>query len=148
MSDFIYSFTSSNSSNVRIADTGRLMRTTSASKYKYNIKNPDIEETLGDRLLNVRMATWNDKHAVDSYAEELSTGEKREKVSIDKYYGLIAEQLRDAGLDMFVDYGKNHEIEGIQYDRAWIPLLSVVRRLNDKVNEYELRLSKLEEVSK
>lgn len=144
MSDFIYSFTSSNSSNVRIADTGRLMRTTSASKYKYNIKNPDIEETLGDRLLNVRMATWNDKHAVDSYAEELSTGEKREKVSIDKYYGLIAEQLRDAGLDMFVDYGKNHEIEGIQYDRAWIPLLSVIRRLNDKVNEYELRLSRLE----
>ncbi|WP_234422432.1 hypothetical protein [Pediococcus pentosaceus] len=148
MSDFIYSFTSSNSSNVRIADTGRLMRTTSASKYKYNIKNPDIEETLGDRLLNVRMATWNDKHAVDSYAEELSTGEKREKVSIDKYYGLIAEQLRDAGLDMFIDYGKNHEIEGIQYDRAWIPLLSVIRRLNDKVNEYELRLSKLEGVNK
>ncbi|MBF7127638.1 hypothetical protein [Pediococcus pentosaceus] len=148
MSDFIYSFTSSNSSNVRIADSGRLMRTTSASKYKYNIKNPDIEETLGDRLLNVRMATWNDKRAVDSYAEELSTGEKREKVSIDKYYGLIAEQLRDAGLDMFIDYGKNHEIEGIQYDRAWIPLLSVVRRLNDKVNEYELRLSKLEGASK
>lgn len=148
MSDFIYSFTSSNSSNVRIADSGRLMRTTSASKYKYNIKNPDIEETLGDRLLNVRMATWNDKRAVDLYAEELNTGEEREKITIDKYYGLIAEQLRDAGLDMFVDYGKNHEIEGIQYDRAWIPLLSVVRRLNDKVNEYELRLSKLEGTNK
>jgi F0F1-type ATP synthase membrane subunit b/b' len=148
LSDFIYSFTSSNSSNVRIADSGRLMRTTSASKYKYNIKNPDIEETLGDRLLNVRMATWNDKRAVDLYAEELNTGEEREKITIDKYYGLIAEQLRDAGLDMFVDYGKNHEIEGIQYDRAWIPLLSVVRRLNDKVNEYELRLSKLEGTNK
>lgn len=144
LSDFIYSSTSSNSSNVRIADSGRLMRTTSASKYKYNIKNPELEKTLGDRLLNVHMATWNDKHAVDSYAEELSTGEKREKISIDKYYGLIAEQLRDAGLDMFVDYGKNHEIEGIQYDRAWIPLLSVIRRLNNKVNEYELRISKLE----
>ncbi|MHC3114766.1 hypothetical protein, partial [Klebsiella pneumoniae] len=83
-----------------------------------------------------------------SYAEELSTGEEREKISIDKYYGLIAEQLRDAGLDMFINYGKNHEIEGIQYDRAWIPLLSVVRRLNDKVNEYELRLSKLEGTNK
>lgn len=144
MSDFIYDFTSSASANVRITDSGHLARSTSASKYKYNIKNPDIETTLGDRLLNVRLATWNDKHAVDSYAEQLSTGEKREKISINKYYGLIAEQLRDAGLDMFIDYGKNHEIEGIQYDRAWIPLLSVVRRLNDKVNEYELRLSKLE----
>ncbi|WP_270217147.1 hypothetical protein [Pediococcus pentosaceus] len=148
LSDFIYSATSSASPDVHITGNGRLTRVTSASKYKYNIKNPDIETTLGDRLLNVRMATWNDKHAVDSYAEELSTGEEREKISIDKYYGLIAEQLRDAGLDMFINYGKNHEIEGIQYDRAWIPLLSVVRRLNNKVNEYELRLSKLEGTNK
>lgn len=148
LSDFIYNATNSGSANIHITENGRLTRSTSASKYKYNIKNPDIETTLGDRLLNVRMATWNDKRAVDSYAEELSTGEEREKISIDKYYGLIAEQLRDAGLDMFINYGKNHEIEGIQYDRAWIPLLSVVRRLNDKVNEYELRLSKLEGTNK
>ncbi|KAF0435806.1 hypothetical protein GBO89_02235 [Pediococcus pentosaceus] len=144
LSDFIYNTTSSGSSNVHITENGRLVRTTSASKYKYNIKNPDIETTLGDRLLNVHLATWNDKRAVDSYAEQLSTGEEREKSSIDKYYGLIAEQLRDAGLDMFINYGKNHEIEGIQYDRAWVPLLSVIRRLNNKVNEYELRISKLE----
>lgn len=148
LSDFIYSATSGASANVRITENGHLVRTTSASKYKYNIKNPDIETTLGERLLNVHLATWNDKRAVDLYAEELNTGEEREKITIDKYYGLIAEQLRDAGLDMFVDYGKNHEIEGVQYDRAWIPLLSVVRRLNDKVNEYELRLSKLEGANK
>lgn len=144
LSDFIYNSTVSKSPNVWISENGHLMRTTSASKYKYNIKNPDIETTLGDRLLNVHMATWNDKRAVDLYAEQLNTGEEREKISIDKYYGLIAEQLRDAGLDMFISYGKNHEIEGVQYDRAWVPLLSVIRRLNDKVNEYELRLSKLE----
>ncbi|KAF0468837.1 hypothetical protein GBP40_09475 [Pediococcus acidilactici] len=148
LSDFIYNTAYSSSPNVYITPNGRLVRGTSASKYKYNIKNPDIETTLGDRLLNVHLATWNDKNAVDSYAEELNTGEKREKVSIDKCYGLIAEQLRDAGLDMFISYGKNHEIEGVQYDRAWIPLLSVIRRLNNKVNEYELRLSKLEETKK
>lgn len=144
LSDFIFDSTTSGAPNVNITANGHLVRSTSASKYKYNIKNPDIETTLGDRLLNVHMATWNDKHAVDMYAEQLSTGEEREKSSIDKYYGLIAEQLRDAGLDMFINYGKNHEIEGIQYDRAWIPLLSVIRRLNDKVNDYELRISKLE----
>ncbi|MGY1577004.1 hypothetical protein ACW5BZ_07960 [Pediococcus pentosaceus] len=148
LSDFIYNSTTSGAPNINITANGHLVRSTSASKYKYNIKNPDIETTLGDRLLNVHLATWNDKRAVDMYAEQLSTGEEREKTSIDKYYGLIAEQLRDAGLDMFISYGKNHEIEGIQYDRAWVPLLSVIRRLNDKVNEYELRLSKLEGVSK
>lgn len=144
LSDFIYNSTTSGAPNVNITANGHLVRSTSASKYKYNIKNPDIETTLGDRLLNVHLATWNDKPAVDLYAEQLSTGEEREKTSIDKYYGLIAEQLRDAGLDMFINYGKNHEIEGIQYDRAWVPLLSVIRRLNNKVNEYELRISKLE----
>ena len=148
LSDFIYSSTSSHSPDMHITENGHIVRTTSASKYKYNIKNPDIETTLGDRLLNVHLATWNDKRAVDSYAEQLSTGEEREKSSIDEYYGLIAEQLRDAGLDMFISYGKNHEIEGIQYDRAWVPLLSVIRRLNNKVNEYELRLSKLEGANK
>ncbi|WP_415380036.1 hypothetical protein [Pediococcus pentosaceus] len=148
LSDFIYDSTTSGAPNVNITANGHLVRSTSASKYKYNIKNPDIETTLGDRLLNVHLATWNDKRAVDLYAEQLSTGEEREKSSIDKYYGLIAEQLRDAGLDMFISYGKNHEIEGIQYDRAWVPLLSVIRRLNDKVNEYEFRLSKLEGASK
>ncbi len=148
LSDFIYSSTTSGAANVNITANGHLVRSTSASKYKYNVKNPDIETTLGDRLLNVHLATWNDKRAVDSYAEQLSTGEEREKSSIDKYYGLIAEQLRDAGLDMFISYGKSHEIEGIQYDRAWVPLLSVIRRLNDKVNEYELRISKLEGANK
>ena len=144
LSDYIYDFAFSGSGNVAITNNGHLARTTSASKYKYNISNPDYEDVLGDRLLNVHLASWNDKNAIDSYAHTLNTGEDTEKISIDKYHGLIAEQLRNAGLDMFITYGKNHEIEGIQYDRAWIPLLAVVRRLNNKINEYEMRISKLE----
>ncbi|MGX9800076.1 hypothetical protein ACWYVZ_08575 [Pediococcus acidilactici] len=145
LSDYIYDFTASTASNVYITSNGHLARTTSASKYKYNISNPEYEDVLGDRLLNVHLASWNDKNAIDSYAHTLNTGEDTEKISIDKYHGLIAEQLRDAGLEMFVEYNEGGEIEGIQYDRAWIPLLAVIRRLNDKVNEYEMRISKLEE---
>ncbi|MGI1726485.1 hypothetical protein [Pediococcus acidilactici] len=144
LSDYIYDFAFSASSNVYITSNGHLARSTSASKYKYNISNPDYEDVLGDRLLNVHLASWNDKNAIDSYAHTLNTGEDTEKLSIDKYHGLIAEQLRDAGLGMFVEYNENGEIEGIQYDRAWIPLLAVVRRLNNKINEYEMRISKLE----
>ncbi|MEE6669657.1 hypothetical protein [Pediococcus acidilactici] len=145
LSDYIYDFTASTASNVYITSNGHLARTTSASKYKYNISNPEYEDVLGDRLLNVHLASWNDKNAINSYAHTLSTGEDTEKISIDKYHGLIAEQLRDAGLGMFVEYNEDGEIEGIQYDRAWIPLLAVVRRLNNKINEYEMRISKLEE---
>ncbi|KAF0489222.1 hypothetical protein GBP18_07900 [Pediococcus acidilactici] len=144
LSDYIYNFTASTASNVYITSNGHLARTTSASKYKYNISNPDYEDVLGDRLLNVHLASWNDKNAIDSYAHTLNTGEDTEKISIGKYHGLIAEQLRNAGLEMFVEYNEDGEIEGIQYDRAWIPLLAVVRRLNNRINEYEMRISKLE----
>ena len=144
LSDYIYDFTVSPASNVYITSNGHLGRSTSASKYKYNISNPEYEDVLGDRLLNVHLASWNDKNAIDSYAHTLNTGEDTEKISIEKYHGLIAEQLRDAGLEMFVEYNEDGEIEGIQYDRAWIPLLAVVRRLNNKINEYEMRISKLE----
>ncbi|KAF0564152.1 hypothetical protein GBP53_10300, partial [Pediococcus acidilactici] len=144
LSDYIYDFAFSASSNVHITSSGHLTRSTSASKYKYNISNPDYEDVLGDRLLNVHLASWNDKNAIDSYAHTLNTGEDTEKMSIDKYHGLIAEQLRDAGLEMFIEYNEDGEIEGIQYDRAWIPLLAVVRRLNNKINEYEMRISNLE----
>ncbi|MGK4033873.1 hypothetical protein [Pediococcus acidilactici] len=144
LSDYIYDFTVSTASNVYITSNGHLGRSTSASKYKYNISNPEYEDVLGDRLLNVHLASWNDKNAIDSYAHTLNTGEDTEKISIDKYHGLIAEQLRNAGLEMFVEYNEDGEIEGIQYDRAWIPLLAVVRRLNNRINEYEMRISKLE----
>lgn len=144
LSDFINHFTVSNSSNVYITRNGHLGRSTSASKYKFNINNPKTENTLGDRLLNVHLATWNDKYAVENYARSLSNGSESENLSIKEHYGLIAEQLRDAGLSMFLEYGNNNEIEGIQYDRAWIPLLPVIRRLKDKVLDYEQRISKLE----
>ncbi|WP_367364895.1 hypothetical protein [Pediococcus parvulus] len=144
LSDFIYNFTSSRSSNVYITANGHLSRSTSASKYKYNIKHAIDEDSLADKLLTMHVSTWNDKHAVDSYAQTLTDNTKSEDISIKDNYGLIAEDLRDAGLDMFVEYGNNHTIEGIEYDRAWLPLLPKMRQMNDKINEYELRISKLE----
>lgn len=123
---------------------GHIVRSTSASKYKYNVKHAIDEDSLADKLLTMHVSTWNDKHAVDSYAQTLTDNTKSEDISIKDNYGLIAEDLRDAGLDMFVEYGNNHTIEGIEYDRAWLPLLPKMRQMNDKINEYELRISKLE----
>ncbi|MCV3328570.1 DUF1104 domain-containing protein [Pediococcus ethanolidurans] len=140
----IYNRTYSSGSNVYITSHGTLGRSTSASKYKYNIKHAIDEDSLADKLLTMHVSTWNDKHAVDSYAQTLTDNTESEDISIKDNYGLIAEDLRDAGLDMFVEYGKNHTIEGIEYDRAWLPLLPKMRQMNDKINEYELRISKLE----
>ena len=144
MSDFIYNFTTSSSSNLYITSNGHIGRSTSASKYKYNIKHAIDEDSLADKLLTMHISTWNDKHAVDSYAQTLTDNTESEDIPINDNYGLIAEDLRDAGLDMFIEYGKNHTIEGIEYDRAWLPLIPKIRQMNDKINEYELRISKLE----
>ncbi|WP_333604156.1 phage tail protein, partial [Lactobacillus acetotolerans] len=144
LSDFIYNSTSSSSANLYITANGHIVRSTSASKYKYNIKHAIDEDSLADKLLTMHVSTWNDKHAVDSYAQTLTDNTESEDISIKDNYGLIAEDLRDAGLDMFIEYGKNHTIEGIEYDRAWLPLLPKIRQMNDKINEYELRISKLE----
>ncbi|WPC20855.1 hypothetical protein N6G96_05970 [Pediococcus inopinatus] len=144
LSDFIYNSTSSNSANLYTTSNGHIVRSTSASKYKYNIKHAIDEDSLADKLLTMHISTWNDKHAVDSYAQTLADNTASEDISIKDNYGLIAEDLRDAGLDMFIEYGKNHTIEGIEYDRAWLPLLPKMRQMNDKINEYELRISKLE----
>lgn len=144
LSNFIYSFTSSSSSNVYITSNGHLGRSTSASKYKYNVKRALNEDELANKLLTMHISIWNDKHAVDSYAQTLTDNSESEDISIKDNYGLIAEDLRDAGLGMFVEYGSNHTIEGIEYDRAWLPLLPKMRQMNDKINEYELRISKLE----
>ncbi|WP_353990092.1 cell envelope integrity protein TolA [Pediococcus argentinicus] len=133
-----YHRTYSYGANMFITANNVIGRSTSASKYKYNIKPASDEAELGQRLLNLHMSTWNDKSAVDNFAKELSTGVKDEDPqSIKEMYGLIAEDLDKAGLGMFVQYGSDGQIEGIQYDRAWIPLIGLVKDLTNKVNRLE-----------
>lgn len=144
LSDFIYAGTDSSSSNMFITKNGNIKRSTSASKYKVDINTVNNQLSLADKLLTIDMRSWVDKGAAENYARQLSTGETTENLSIKPHYGLIAEDLRDAGLDVFLEYNSDGGIEGVQYDRAWIPLLSKIRDLQTKNNEYELRISKLE----
>ncbi len=121
--------------NLVVADDGAIVRSTSASKYKTEIHR-DYSSDYGDRLLSLPTATWVDKGQKKRY----QAGKRHIKPS--KYFGMIAEDLADAGLDLLVSRNsQTHEIEGIQYERIGPALIPVIRKLKKKVQQLEEKLN-------
>ena len=121
--------------NLVVASDGALVRSTSASKYKTEIHR-DYSTNFGDRLLELPTATWIDKGQKERYQEG------KQHIKPNKYFGMIAEDLADAGLDLFVSRNpQTHEIEGIQYERIAPALIPVIRKLKKKVQELEEKLN-------
>lgn len=126
--------TTGDAPNLFIANDGALVRSTSASKYKTEIHR-DYSTDYGDRLLELPTATWIDKGQKERY----QAGKRSIKPK--KYFGMIAEDLADAGLDLLVSKNANGEIEGIQYERIAPALIPVIRKLKKKVQQLEEKLN-------
>lgn len=130
-----YNTTTSSAPNMVIAWDGAIVRSTSASKYKIEIKRSYSTE-YGEKLLNLPTAIWTDKGQKERY----EAGKRR--IKPEKYFGMIAEDLADAGLDLLVSRNpQTHEIEGIQYERIAPALLPVIKELKDKVNKLEKKVN-------
>ena len=132
---YSYSKTTSSAPNLFIASDGAIVRSTSASKYKTDIKRSYSTE-YGEKLLNLPTAIWTDKGQKERY----EAGKRH--IKPEKYFGMIAEDLADAGLDLLVSRNPlTHEIEGIQYERIAPALLPVIKELKDKVNRLEKQIN-------
>lgn len=132
---YSYSKTTSSAPNLFIASDGAIVRSTSASKYKTDIKRSYSTE-YGEKLLNLPTAIWTDKGQKERY----EAGKRH--IKPERYFGMIAEDLADAGLDLLVSRNPlTHEIEGIQYERIAPALLPVIKKLKDKVNELEKKVN-------
>ena len=130
-----YKTTTGSAPNVFIASDGAIVRSTSASKYKTDIKRSHSTE-YGEKLLDLPTATWTDKGQKERY----EAGKRH--IKPEKYFGMIAEDLADAGLDLLVSRNpQTHEIEGIQYERIAPALLPVLKELKDKVNRLEKKVN-------
>lgn len=129
-----YQNTNGASPNVYVAPDGALVRSTSASKYKTDIQRSYVSD-YGERLLELPTATWMDKAETERYVD----GESQDKPV--RHFGMIAEDLADAGLEMLVSRGQDGELEGIQYDRIGPALIPVIKQLQDKVNKLEEKLN-------
>lgn len=130
----VYNKTASSGSWVMVAPDGALIRSTSASKYKTDIKRSYVFD-YGDRLLNLPTATWMDKAEMKRYAN----GESKEKPT--RNFGMIAEDLADAGLEMLVLRNPEGGLEGIQYDRIGVALIPVIKNLKDRIEKLEEKLN-------
>lgn len=142
-SDAIYKRTYSADANVHITAEGTLGRSTSASKYKLSIENQytDSEEQLthSKGILDLNVKTWFDKFESETYSKEIEKGERLndDEFQIKRYVGLIAEDVEQAGLTEFVTYGTDGQVESIAYDRLWIHLIPVIKKLSNRVEELE-----------
>lgn len=126
-----YSKTTSSSPNLFVANDGALVRSTSASKYKTDIKRTK-EENYGQKLLELPTATWLDKATLKRYEDDPDT--QAEPV---RNFGMIAEDLAEAGLEMLVARGADGELEGINYDRIGPALIPVIAKLQKRIKELE-----------
>ena len=145
----IWNATASNAANMYINSNGFVYHSTSASKYKLDIKLLEEESSYPYKLLNLQPKQWFDKGETERYAELLSKEysgddideefkQEAECSSLDSYYGLIAEDLEAAGLEKFCSYGKENkdgkkEVEGIMYDRIPILIIPILRDLVEYV---------------
>lgn len=114
--------TSSNGANVYVSPDGSLVRSTSARKYKTNIKH-DVSIDYSQKLLEVPLSTWDD------IAEIKNTGSSK------RYFGMIAEDLADAGLDYLVTRGEDNQIEGIEYSRVALLLIPIIKKMRDEIKK-------------
>ena len=131
----VWRHTTGSAPNVFVARDGALVRSTSASKYKTEIKRSYSTE-YGEKLLNLPTAIWTYKGQKERY----EAGKRH--IKPEKYFGMIAEDLADAGLDLLVSRNPlTHEIEGIQYERIAPALLPVIKKLKDKVNRLEKQIN-------
>lgn len=125
--------TTSSSPNVYVASDGALVRSTSASKYKSDISRTH-DMNYGNKLLELPVATWIDKAEFERYAKKES---EQEPV---RHFGMIADDLASAGLEMLVTRNNDGELEGIQYDRIAPALIPVISNLKTRLELLERKL--------
>ncbi|WP_249261168.1 phage tail protein [Lactiplantibacillus plantarum] len=139
--DYIYLYsphTTSKGANAYLAPDGALVPSTSAAKYKTDIVR-SFETEMGNKLLEVPVAHWKDKEEV--LAKTLDPNARNP----DTYFGMIADDLDDAGLNELVDYDDKGAVRGIQYDRVALSLIPLIRNYRDRIAELETKVKKMKE---
>lgn len=144
----IYTRKMSGSANVLVTSAGTLRLVSSSSRFKSLIEEVDTE-TIAKKILYLDPKSWYDKSMLNENANYLasihngdSDAEEEEYHYLERIYGLIAEDLIDCGLNMFVNYGPadengKRETMGIAYDRLWTLLIPLVREQYSKIDKLE-----------
>ncbi len=128
---------------------GRVYLTGSASRFKVDQQVMAAPMSL----LDVELMDWIDKADYDRMQElenaprPFTEGEDEEHRRVTqgrRVPGVVAEHVRDAGLDQFVTYNSDGEVQGVMYDRLGVALIPIVRELRDRLIAQNNRITSLE----
>lgn len=124
---------STQSANVRWGATfnGRLFYISSARRAKYDIQDADV--TL--EALQLRPRTWFDKN------EYIENGNSTE--GLVRIPGFVAEEVLEAGLEEFVVYNQQGEVQGLSYDRMVASIVPVIKYHNGLIIQLQTEIAAL-----
>jgi hypothetical protein len=138
----------SNGKPLLVTSDGLIGVSSSTEREKEDIETADKHTLdLGHKLLTVRTTSWKykiDKLLRKDYEEQKLTKDYVAEAPTD--YGMIAEELASVGLEEFVQRNdKTNEINGIDYEKLTVPLISLTKELYKKNAENELKMLNIEE---
>jgi hypothetical protein len=110
----IYNFTSANTANMYIGSGYDIGRVTSALKYKQDIRDLENIDIGLFRAVRYKSKCANDDQTKD-------------------YFGVIADEVADAGIEELVIRNADGEVESFAYDRLTVVLLKELQRLKAEV---------------
>ncbi|MBK8051097.1 MAG: tail fiber domain-containing protein [Anaerolineales bacterium] len=117
--------TTASAANVNVeTTTGWLRRSTSARRYKRDIRPMPVRPGVFDRLQPVLYKA----------AEGVGGGGR-------DWPGLIAEDVADAGGEVFVTYNERGEADYVMYDRLVVLTIGEVQALKRRITELERRVN-------
>ena len=113
-----YSNTTASAANLVMGPTGTLERSTSALKYKQDIR--DLESMDISLLRPVR---YKSKCVGDDQTKD--------------HFGVVADEAAEAGFEELISRGADGEVEGFQYERLTVVLLKELQTLRARVAQLE-----------
>lgn len=118
----VYNGTTASGANINVASSGFIARSTSALKYKQDIRDlPSID------INKFRPVVYKSKCEADDQTKD--------------YFGFIADEVDSAGIKELVQYGADGEVEGFSYDRLTAVLVKAVQELKAEVDSLKQQLS-------
>ena len=118
-----YAATSASAANITIDSSGYMYRSTSALKYKQDVR--DLESIDINKFRPVR---YKSKCESDDQTKD--------------HFGIIADEVNTAGITELVNYGADGEVEGFQYERLTVVLLKELQTLKAEVDSLKAQLNK------
>ena len=130
-SSAVYKRTYSGTANMIVLDTGTIGRTTSARKYKADIQPAYDVIAKAKKVLELNPSSWWDK------------GELADGVAKERYYGFIADEFAEVGLNEVVVY-RDGEIESLAYDRIPMYHNVILSEHEKEIQELKAKVQQLE----